>query len=280
MLNAGSEAWQPTKFKRWVDSIPTSTGPAIIVTDEGQALIKALGNKEGPHALACEWIGTKLAIWLGLATFDIAIMKVAEDDEIPLGHGRMAKPGPAVVTRWEEGEPWQNDAKSLAEICNPEVIPGMVVLDTWIRNPDRYPPATLRRRPNPDNVFLSVDRNSAGSPTLKAIDHTTCMACGKDLTVKVAHLETIDDDAIYGLFPAFHPFVTRDAVRPWIARLGQFDLTFCQGLVDGIPMEWSVTTQVRMAIVELLSRRAKHVSETIEELIRQQLECETGTLWL
>ena len=90
----------------------------------------------------------------------------------------------------------------------------------------------------------------------------------------------INDDGLYGLFSAFHPFVTRDAVRPWIARLAQFDRTFCQGLVDGVPVEWSVTTQVRTAIVELLSRRAKYVAETIEERVKQHMENATGTLWL
>jgi len=281
VLNAGSEAWQPTTFKRWVESIPTSTGPAIIVTDAGQALIKALGNKEGPHALACEWIGTKLAAWLGLATYDIAIMKVTEDDEIPLGHGRRAKAGPAIVIRWEKGETWSNVPGQLEQTSNHEnTIPGIVVLDTWLRNPDRYPPPGTHWKPRPDNVFLSVEKGSADPPVLKAIDHSACLAWGKDLTEALAHIHTVRDDRLYGLFPLFRPFVTRISIRPWLLRLAVFDQHLGASLVDTIPTEWNLTTKVRRAIVELLSRRASYVADTIEDSIGQTMMSETGQLWL
>lgn len=280
MSEGATPSWRPTRFLRFEESFGTSTGPSKIITDAGRAIIKALGNKEGPHALVCEWIGTEFAAWLGLPTFDLAIMRVKKHDEIPLGHDRVAEPGPAIVARWEDGEPWHGDADSLAKITNPESIAGFVVLDTWIRNPDRHPPASLGRRTNFDNVFLSLDLRRTGPPTLKAIDHTTCIAGGRDLTVKVAHLESISDDAIYGLFPAFRPFVTRDMVRSWIARLTEFDRTIAQGIVDSIPTEWSVTTQVRVALVELLSCRAGYVERTIESGLERQMELETGKLWL
>jgi hypothetical protein len=240
-----------------------------------------LGNKEGPHALACEWIGTKLAAWLGLATFDIAIIGVTADDEIPLGHGRMAEPGPAIVIRWEVGEPWSNVPGQLEQTSNHEsMIPGIVVLDTWLRNLDRHPPLGTRWKLRPDNLFLSVGKGLTDQPVLKAIDHSACLGWGRDLTEALAHIHTVRDDRLYGLFPLFRPFVTRSSIRPWLQRLAEFDQHVGESLVGTIPTEWNVSTKVRKAIVELLSRRASYVVDTIEKSIEQAIMSETGKLWL
>jgi hypothetical protein len=64
--------WQPTRFVRFEEAFDTSVGTSIVVTDAGKAYLKALGNRQGPHALVCEWVGTRLADWFGLATFDYA----------------------------------------------------------------------------------------------------------------------------------------------------------------------------------------------------------------
>lgn len=80
---------------------------AEIMTDAGRSYIKAMGNPEGPHALACEYVGTQLARWFGLRTFDFALMNLEEIDEIPLDKGRLAMPGPAFVSRAEQGATWE-----------------------------------------------------------------------------------------------------------------------------------------------------------------------------
>lgn len=68
--------WPPTTFLRHEDELDTSMGTARIVTDAGPAYIKAMGNRQGPHPLACEWVATHLAKWFGLTTFDFAIMEI------------------------------------------------------------------------------------------------------------------------------------------------------------------------------------------------------------
>ena len=57
---------------------------AIVQTDAGRAYLKGLGNPEGPHALICEWVGTKLARQFGLHTLEFALMLIGSTDEIPL----------------------------------------------------------------------------------------------------------------------------------------------------------------------------------------------------
>jgi hypothetical protein len=44
--------WPPTRFKRFERFVKSSTGVAIVQTDAGRGYIKAMGNDEGPHALA------------------------------------------------------------------------------------------------------------------------------------------------------------------------------------------------------------------------------------
>lgn len=147
---------------------------ARIVTDAGKAYCKAIGNPEGPHALACEWVGTHLARWLGLPTFDCALLTVDEVDEIPLGDQTWAKPGPAFVSRAESGHAWGGSADELHLIENPEDIAKLVVFDTWTLNCDRHPPKGVVRKPNKDNVFLSGEGARPGRFRLIAMDHTHC----------------------------------------------------------------------------------------------------------
>lgn len=105
--------WQPTTILRFERSVPSSTGVARVVTDQGVGYLKAIGNPEGEHALACEWVGTHLARLLGLLTFDFAVIEVTASDEIPLGTGGFARPGPAYISRAEPGQPWGGSALEL-----------------------------------------------------------------------------------------------------------------------------------------------------------------------
>jgi hypothetical protein len=92
-----STNWSNATFYRFERSIQSSTGVAeVVVQMEGvnvAAYLKAMGNPAGPHVLACELIGSKLANWFGLSTFDFGIMQIASDDEIPLGEHHFAEPG-------------------------------------------------------------------------------------------------------------------------------------------------------------------------------------------
>jgi hypothetical protein len=113
-------------------------GTALIVTDAGKAYIKALGNRQGPHPLACEWVGTELAAWFGLPTFETAILRIdATTDEIPFRRGGKAESGPAFVARAVEGRSWGGTDADLNLLVNPEAITELtelVVFDTWTLN--------------------------------------------------------------------------------------------------------------------------------------------------
>jgi len=254
--------WAPTRFRRFIRNYASSTGPAEVLTDAGYAFVKALGNREGPHVLACEWIATSLADWIGLQTFDYSILRVGPDDEILLGHGVNASPGPAFATRSEKGMPWSGHANDLKCLENPDDIAGLVLFDTWTRNCDRHHPESSRRRPNYDNVFLSQESCSPGRFTLKAMDHSHCFTCGGDLTPRVAQIDVVQDNRIYGLFPEFRDWITEPLAREWVRRLRGLDRETAECIVEAIPEEWEVPAPTRAALTTFIVDRAWFVTET------------------
>ena len=157
--------WQPTRLMKVAGSVDTSTGATEVTTDAGRAYIKPLGNRQGPHVLATDWVGTHLAKWFELSTFDIAILTLDADDTFPLPRGSTAQPGPAFATRALNGEPWGRSGLQLDVLVNPEDVTRLVVFDTWTLNCDRHHHDITVRKPNYDNVYcraMAWNRASGG----------------------------------------------------------------------------------------------------------------------
>lgn len=124
------QKWTPTTFLRFEEPLDTSMGTARIVTDAGPAYIKALGNRQGPHPLACELVATQLARWFGLPTFDFDLIRIdAAVDEIPFLQGGQAASGTAFVTRAVAGHAWGGSPEELEHLINPEALSRLVVFD-------------------------------------------------------------------------------------------------------------------------------------------------------
>jgi hypothetical protein len=168
-------------------------GTARILTDAGPAYIKAMGNPQGPHQLACEYVGTQLAKWFGLATLEFHLLHIdASIDEIPFPKGGCASSGPAFVTRAAEGHPWGGTEAELKPLVNREAISWLVVFDTWTLNCDRHPPDLADRRPNYDNVFLErVGERGQAQFRLLAIDQGCCFSGGRDLTPRISSIDHV-----------------------------------------------------------------------------------------
>jgi hypothetical protein len=149
-----------------------------------------LGNRQGPHVLATDLVGTHLARWLGLSTFDVAIFNLESDDVFDLPRGAKAEPGPAFVTKALPGDPWGKSGLELDVLVNPEDISRLVVFDTWTLNCDRHHYDLKVRKPNYDNVYLSSADVEPGQRRLIAMDHGLCfIRSGEDLTTSLAHID-------------------------------------------------------------------------------------------
>jgi hypothetical protein len=248
-----SGIWKPTRFERFEASIPTSSECAIVLTDQGRAYAKFMRKSEAPHGLACELIGTSLADALGLKTLDWSVMMATPDDDYELCTSGHIIPGPAFVTRESFGASWDGTEQTLAHVQNPEDIPLLVLLDTWILNCDRYHPTTAHTRCNRDNVWL--EKSEAASPLLVAYDHTHCLSCGHPLTSALQVIDRVKCDDIFGRFPEFDAFVTRDNIKAALERLARIGDDRIKAIVSSVPRQWGIDTATRDAISKLLVQR-------------------------
>ena len=228
-----------------------------------------MGNPGGDHLLACEWVGTDLARWLGLSTFDFALIEVTELDELPFYRGGFAVAGPAFITRKELGGPWGGTDRQLQQLVNLDDISRLVVFDSWTRNWDRHSPD--RGRINRDNVFLSEEAPE-GQLLLKAMDHTHCFTRGPELTRRLADIDFVKDPGVYGLFPEFRPFLDRRAVRIAAKRLGSLKREEIRAIMEGIPKPWGVDQAARSGFADFIVGRAAYLADRMEVKLFPQLE--------
>ena len=265
--------WQPTTFRRYVRTVASSSRVALIRTDAGPAYLKAINNPEGPHILACDWLGTHLARRFGLQTFDIALLELTELDEIPITENTLAQPGPAFVARGERGSS-MGGQRALTNVENVEDIPRIVVFDTWMRHCDRYGPGQGREggpRVNLDNLFLSEDGAPEGKFILKPIDHGHILTCGKPLTHGLANIDATQDDRLYGLFPFFRPYVSIEQIDSVIPTLEGVSSDFWADILKSLPAAWGVPDEVKTTIDRFLLARARFLADNLHAIMHREL---------
>jgi hypothetical protein len=260
--------------RRFVQSFPSAAATARVDTDLGEGFIKALGNPEGPHILACELVGSLLADWLGLPTLNFALVYVTAEDEIPFFRGGNAAAGPAFISRDEpKGFPWGGDEDLLQYVHNRPDISGLVVLDTWILNCDRYAPNGTRV--NRDNVFF-VQYPGSKRVLLKAMDFTHAFTCGWEMTPRIRFIDKVMDEQVYGLFPEFKGSLDREEIRRFGARLTQFTADVASAFLRRVPREWQVGNEARSAWAAMITERAQFVAGTIENKLWPQQQFNQG----
>lgn len=268
-------SWQPQHIKFAGDAFTTATETVFVTTDAGNGYLKAMGNRGGPHYLAADWVATHLAKWLGLPTFEFAIIEVTDLDEIFLAPGKLAKPGPAFITREMTGSTWGGGSESLKTLVNPEDLGKLVVFDTWTRNCDRHPPDLSARKPNLGNVYFSIEGVPPGKQRLIAMDHTHCFHCGRDLDRSLIRIDLVKDEKIFGLFPEFVPYLRDSSIRPaWEAAVDQLntlDRSHIHRIVESIPAAWEVDPTGRAALTDQICQRASFVSLNFRRLIEPHL---------
>jgi hypothetical protein len=260
-----------------VRTVASSSRVAVVQTDAGAAYLKAINNPWGPNVLACDWLGTQLARRFGLQTFDVAILELTDLDEVQIDEGVMATSGPTLIARAEEGSP-MGGQKALNSVENIEDIPRLIVFDTWVRNCDRYAPGLGHEggpRMNSDNLFLSAEDAPKGKFILKAIDHGHIFSCGHRLTNRLAEINNIKEERLYGLFPFFQPYVTTEQLEEVAKELSRVRSDLWKDLLDSIPDKWDVSAEARRAIDKFLLERARFLADNLRALAHRELQPDT-----
>ena len=256
-------SWCPTRIERVEEVYDTSMGTAKVKTDAGRAYLKAMGNRQGPHALASELVATQLAQWFGLQVADFAVLEIPKEACFELPRGAYVQPGPAFLSRQIEGATWGGSEAELRSMENSDDITRLVIFDTWVRNCDRHPPDLRTRKPNYANVYLA-NTNQAGRSRLIAIDHTHCFNCGRDLSPSLANISNTKDERTYGLFPPFKEYITPFGLAWCRSLLASIKADDVRRLVASIPEPWDVDDLAKNALTELICTRAAFLADRLE----------------
>lgn len=262
--------WEPKTIRRVVETFDTGSEVVLVITNEGQGYAKFLGAKEGPHVVACEFIGTRMAHLFGLPTLDHAVMDYDGIPEIELYSGGKAETGPAWITRKEEGFQWDASERMLERAENRSDLAKLVTLDTWILNCDRYRPEPPPPRINRSNVFFSREGLPSGKYRMVAMDHTHAFTCGRPLRTQLANIESVKNETVFGYFPAFKKVIRSGEISQACKILASISDEDIAMEVDRMPKEWPVEPQVRDALKDFLLRRRDFVADTLANSIRDQ----------
>tara|TARA_R100001143_G_C3353835_1_gene131141 strand:- start:1144 stop:1881 length:738 start_codon:yes stop_codon:yes gene_type:complete len=242
------------------------------MTDVGVGFLKGIGNPQGTQALACELVGTELAAWFGLDTVEFSLINVKDDDVLPLHNvGRTVQAGPAFICKLIDGDTWDGGDVYLSRLQSPSVVTKLIIFDTWIMNPDRYPPrgSLIPTPENRDNILF--EHRGGGRFKLIAFDHTHCFAEG-DIWEELGNNDLISDDRVFGFFPEFAPYIERECAIEAARKLRGFNRETAVEIVNSVPREWGITGQISNQWADLIYLRSRFVADTILGKILSQGE--------
>ena len=257
--------WHPTRVIRLIERHPSSTQPFRVVSDQGEALVKTLDSPEAPGALVSEFVGHGLADLMHLYTFDYALM--TESATGYLDEGPISLTAPMFAAKWTNGGPWSGEVTLLDSLARKEDLAGLVVLDTWLRNIDRYCPSPHKE--NLDNVFIEIE---GASRNIVAMDFTHCLLVRSFLGSASGGSGSSQDRTIFGLFPQFARVVTLGDFSRAVNRLCSISKNALGGVVSGVPDAWGLSPTQRSHLVDLLEQRQGFLCGTLLAQIKSALE--------
>lgn len=256
MLACGRD-WQPTEIRRVIHPILSSTCVVSVMTDEGAAYLKGMGNPAGNGSLALELVGSELADAVGLKVPSFSVVDLAGIEILTAKGGRLNF-GPAFVSKAVRGSPGDADGVFVRKLSNPQDVPLLVAFDTWIRNLDRCPPTDyFDPTPNRDNLFFAPSGNRF---ELMAIDHTHCFVEG-DIEAAFEDNHFVDDHRVYGAFPEFAGHLSEAGLRAAAEAITEIDPDRVEQIVGSVPIPWGVSSAVRIRWAEQIVARAKRIEE-------------------
>lgn len=262
MLACGSVC-QPTEIVREIETIVSSTNPARVQTDAGVGFIKGTNNPAGAGALIAEVLAGELGTWFGLSIPAFAIIPRC-DIKILMANGHPIEEPVFFSQAVENAIPRDGSDVLLRRLRRKEDITKLVFFDTWIRNTDRYSDDGS----NSDNLLFTPAGNGRWYD-LAPIDHTHCFVEGTfddDMTEP----GLIEDQAVYGLFPEFVPFITEEAGNGCVNQLNNLDPNFVRECVNSIPREWRLLDASKDTLVTYICERAAFVAATLPFKILDQ----------
>lgn len=271
MIFAG-QTWQPTKLERIVDVLDTSMKPLKVLTDQGIAIVKYMGNVSHNELLLCELVGCEITRSVGLTTPDFAILNLPH---MPIpSHFVQVTHGPAFLSRWIESVPFSPQAGHLRNLRDPYHVALLVVLDTWLRNPDRVSARNPHRlnkvelpNENYDNLLIKKDKRKV---ELIVIDHSHSFV---ETTLEDGFGDAwVEDSTVYGLFEQFRPLLNYHQVLDAIDSIERIDERVIGTICASVPSEWGMSPSLAEKMTSAIVRRGRALKKWMPEALFDQRE--------
>jgi hypothetical protein len=253
--------WQPTKVREVIRVLSTSTEPVEVLTDAGRAYLKHPMNREGAHALACEWLGTRLAEEFGLRTFETTKIAYDAAAKIELSNGT-ANPAECFITKYVDGYPWNGSASHLQCLDYRDGLTSLVVLDTWLRNTDRRFVQGGQVHRNNSNVFFARVPGKKWC-SLIAMDFSQLLVPLWPRFDLAMSDSLAADPQVFGLFQEFLPFLRRSPLLAAFDKMRGISGKDLLEIMEEIPDEWGIDEESRTATASFLVKRAAYVVESL-----------------
>ena len=200
-------------------------------------------------------------------------MRVQVDSLVDYTNGQSSQRGPAFLSKYYNGTAWDGGSKGLEAVENLGDLAGLVLLDTWLLNCDRYSLRDQKVRANYHNVFLTDRQAKPGRFRIVALDHTHCFTCGHRLKKGNLALSAIRSQTLFGHFPAFREHLSPGAFKPYLSRLQEFHREIAERLTADLPGEWEATPELLAALVDFLTQRAAFLCEHfLDDILLNKLQ--------
>jgi hypothetical protein len=269
----GYAVWGPSSISIPGPAVNSATRPVPVSTNAGDAFLKPMWPDIPANLLAREMIGLRLAQAIGLDAPACCVYELGMGETVRDMAGNECDDGPALLVQSIPWANWDGTPEGLSPISNKRDLAGLVVLDTWLRNCDRYPPiATGRAVPTPSdgnlqNVALSPDTEKRHAFRVRAVDFSNTLHPGVDLDPLQLGPDAVADPGVYGLFPPFRALIKPVHVDSVVARLDSLSTQAIRGILEGVPQLWWPKPDCRAAVESFVLQRREMVRTKVKVLL-------------
>lgn len=248
--------------KAFIGSLEGSGAKAqIILFDNGITyVVKFKGNPQGKRVLANELVAARLAERVGLPVTETAVVRVCQEfiDFEPQLYKHPFVGGLQFGSRYYDGAFSSPTLRILEKIDDPALFAGIIVFDQWLNNWDRSN--------HGDNVlYLPLE-----SFRLLLIDHGHAFG-GPDWETDVLLEKALPMRPYFGLFyRLLGEFLMGNPFEPCLQRIEALKVREIQDTMQGMPAEWQFQREERMALLQFLLLRRKHLRTTIDLLKKER----------
>lgn len=228
-------------------------------SDQQLYVVKLLGNRVGPKALANEFLAAELGEQLGLCFPASGVISI--DEQLLAKNRRLRRAGvvagPHFACKYIS-KTFYVDRTSLNRVVNKAEMAGVMLFDHLVHNVDR----TVNRK----NLII---RREATGYHMYAIDHSHLFKRGRWTAAQLAALKndlSVNTRRTYGLL--LKHFLQPEDFIPYAQAISQWTDEYLTQTVAAIPEQWLTDQAERQALLNHLLCRRNQIDEIMASLTR------------